>query len=282
VQLPPDPPLALLSAFFCGANQSYFMGLFFFIRWAGEKFTGPAGSSHPGGRARCRPPNWRRTRVGTPADKTPPAHASSPLPPSHPSPPPRSGYFTPPSLARKGPLRFVADRVLRLVVPCAVYSLLFPPIMFYINTSAKSGGPSLAEIFAGYLSPAAEPTKYNIGNGPMWFVWMLFWFQAAYAVVAAGWGVLAARRARRDCIGPGDDGPPPPPPRPPVLGTRPAGCAAPPPYSLRALLGGAAGLVVALTVLCGAARLASAPYRGFNAFITRAGVINFMPDFFAQ
>ncbi|KAG8149080.1 acyltransferase family protein [Burkholderia catarinensis] len=82
-----------------------------------------------------------------------------------------AGYYTPPSIDRKGAARFLADRVLRLGLPLLVYGFLIGPATI-----------SLAQSGAGY--PFADTLgrlwrKGTFENGPMWFAEALLIFSAA-------------------------------------------------------------------------------------------------------
>jgi fucose 4-O-acetylase-like acetyltransferase len=81
-----------------------------------------------------------------------------------------SGLFTEDSLARKGPSRFVSDRLLRLGIPFAVYTLLVWPLLEY-----SLFGPLMHRGFWNSVSDA-DPI---LDNGPMWFVGVLLLYSLA-------------------------------------------------------------------------------------------------------
>ena len=83
-----------------------------------------------------------------------------------------SGLLTQDSLARKGPTRFASDRLLRLGIPFAVYTLLIWPLLEY----------SLLEPFLhpGFWRSVSN-TDPLLDNGPMWFVGVLMLFSLALA-----------------------------------------------------------------------------------------------------
>jgi peptidoglycan/LPS O-acetylase OafA/YrhL len=106
-----------------------------------------------------------------------------------------SGLVTPGSLDRKGPRRFARDRLLRLGVPLAIWTLGIWPAVVYTAHRIAGDDASYWVMFVN-----AEPF---LDTGPMWFVEVLLIFSLGYA---------AWRRLR----------PPSPPnrdPRPPVTGT---------------------------------------------------------------
>jgi hypothetical protein len=83
-----------------------------------------------------------------------------------------SGYFTPGSLERKGPGKFLTDRLLRLGIPTLVYVFILSPIM-----SLRAHSPA-GNLFA---------------LGPMWFTVMLFVFDLGYLA----WRTLMKNRPER-------------------------------------------------------------------------------------
>lgn len=78
-----------------------------------------------------------------------------------------SGLLTHDSLERKGPSRFVSDRVLRLGVPFAAYTLVVWPLLEY-----SLFGPLRHR---GFWDSYLDNDPY-LDNGPMWFVGVLLLF----------------------------------------------------------------------------------------------------------
>ena len=102
-----------------------------------------------------------------------------------------SGLFCAPSVARKGPRAFLADRVRRLAIPFAVMAAVLAPLAYYpsyLQTAAPSGLSGFArEWWALSFWPA----------GPAWFLWVLLAFDAVAAGAFAwrpGWASSAAAR----------------------------------------------------------------------------------------
>ncbi|HEX9122494.1 MAG TPA: acyltransferase, partial [Actinomycetota bacterium] len=83
-----------------------------------------------------------------------------------------SGLLTEGSLVRKGSSRFVSDRLLRLGVPLAVYTLVVWPLLEYALF-----GPFL---HVGFWRSVTN-TDPVLDNGPMWFVGVLLLFSVALA-----------------------------------------------------------------------------------------------------
>ncbi len=75
-----------------------------------------------------------------------------------------SGLLTEDSIARKGLSRFVTDRLLRLGIPFAVYTLVLWPLLEYAVL-----GPFLHR---GFWAAVTESDPV-LDNGPMWFVGVL-------------------------------------------------------------------------------------------------------------
>jgi len=71
---------------------------------------------------------------------------------------------------RKGPSRFVSDRLLRLGVPFAVYTLVVWPLLEYALF-----GPFMHRSF----SSSVTDTDPLLDNGPMWFVGVLLLYSLA-------------------------------------------------------------------------------------------------------
>jgi fucose 4-O-acetylase-like acetyltransferase len=83
-----------------------------------------------------------------------------------------SGLLTHDSFVRKGPSRFVSDRVLRLGVPFAVYTLVVWPLLEYALF-----GPFL---HVGFWRSVTN-TDPVLDNGPMWFAGVLLLYSLAFA-----------------------------------------------------------------------------------------------------
>lgn len=104
-----------------------------------------------------------------------------------------SGYFTPASYDRKGPRRFLVDRLLRLGVPLLCYDFIINPALVYLLIRAnviKVEG-SFSQLLARYFK---EP---HVGRGPLWFVETLLIFAVLYVL----WRVVTGpehKRSRSD------------------------------------------------------------------------------------
>ena len=100
-----------------------------------------------------------------------------------------SGLFTPGSVARKGPAQFARDRLLRLGVPLAIWTLLLWPGAIWVAHQGAGDDRSFPDLLVN-ADPFLDP-------GPMWFVEVLLIYSLAYAAWR-GWQVA---RARKDAVG---------------------------------------------------------------------------------
>jgi len=87
-----------------------------------------------------------------------------------------SGYFTPGSYDRKGPWRFLKDRLLRLGIPMLCYDFFIHPLLAYplMQVGALEFDGSYREFLTMYYS------SFHIGTGPLWFVEALLIFAGFY------------------------------------------------------------------------------------------------------
>jgi glucan biosynthesis protein C len=101
-----------------------------------------------------------------------------------------SAYFVPGSYDRKGPRRFLKDRLVRLGIPLAVYSWLLRPVLVYLYLRTVQGW----QLSWWHYFPS-EYFKSNavLGAGPLWFIETLLIFSILYVV----WQLLSGRRRAR-------------------------------------------------------------------------------------
>ena len=83
-----------------------------------------------------------------------------------------SGYFLPASYDRKGPRRFLKDRLLRLGIPLLVYDWIIQPLLIYWLYAEGTFRQFLREYY----------TRLHIGTGPLWFVETLLIFAFIYVL----------------------------------------------------------------------------------------------------
>jgi fucose 4-O-acetylase-like acetyltransferase len=98
-----------------------------------------------------------------------------------------AGYFTPGSYDRKGPARFWKDRLLRLAVPLALYTLVLCRLPNYIEAIANEG-------FTGSIGQYTLKFFWGEADGgPTWFLLVLLAYSLGYTL----WRWVS-RRARLD------------------------------------------------------------------------------------
>ncbi|MCA8424880.1 acyltransferase [Burkholderia seminalis] len=107
-----------------------------------------------------------------------------------------AGYYTPPSIARKGTVRFLADRFLRLGLPLLIYGVLIGPVTIALAQSG-AGHP-----FAKTLEHLWRTGTFE--NGPMWFAEALLIFSVAAALLYPPFPRAVAHDMDRSARGPSD------------------------------------------------------------------------------
>jgi len=91
-----------------------------------------------------------------------------------------SGYFTPRSYERKGPRRFLKDRLIRLGIPLVLFFFILNPITDYIVISHM---PVAVAAQHGFTLPLALSLQFflsHVGTGPLWFLELLLIFDLGY------------------------------------------------------------------------------------------------------
>jgi glucans biosynthesis protein C len=86
-----------------------------------------------------------------------------------------AGRLTSPSLDRKGPRRFAKDRLIRLGVPLAAYTLLVSPVLEYVSYRENDNG-------TGSFWPFVREQVWHLAPGPTWFLEALLVFSLAYTL----------------------------------------------------------------------------------------------------
>src|ERR671922_298420 len=88
-----------------------------------------------------------------------------------------AGRLSGPSLDRKGPARFVGDRLVRLGIPVVFYVVLIAPVMEYVKARNEGEEESFWSFAWSQLSDPAP--------GPTWFLEALLLFSLGYALLRA-------------------------------------------------------------------------------------------------
>lgn len=95
-----------------------------------------------------------------------------------------AAYFVPGAYDRKGPRRFVHDRLVRLGIPLVIYSWLFRPLFIFFGMH-QGAGPFWQWYAGQYFQ------NYGwIGGGPLWFIEVLLLFSLFYVI----WRLFAKPR----------------------------------------------------------------------------------------
>src|SRR5215208_1823766 len=89
-----------------------------------------------------------------------------------------AGRLSAPSLERKGPRLFAKDRLIRLRIPLAAYTLLVSPFLEYVAYRENEHG-------AEALWPFVGEQMWHFAPGPTWFLEALLVFSLAYALLRA-------------------------------------------------------------------------------------------------
>ncbi len=94
-----------------------------------------------------------------------------------------AAYFTVPSIAQKGPAKFIKDRLVRLGIPIVVYDFLINPgICYALDAVLKNEGHGIAAFYIRYVKGYD-----SIATGPLWFISALLQFSIVYIIVLAAW-----------------------------------------------------------------------------------------------
>lgn len=86
-----------------------------------------------------------------------------------------SAYFVPGSYERKGPRRFLTERLIRLGIPLVVYAWIIRPFWIFYNWSIKGS-------FWSWYSGEYFKHYGILGGGPLWFIEVLLIFAFLYVL----------------------------------------------------------------------------------------------------
>jgi glucan biosynthesis protein C len=91
-----------------------------------------------------------------------------------------AGYFVPGSYDKKGALKFISDRFIRLGIPTLIFMLFLDPLTTLIRLSFVHAVPAnLLSCYLSYLSGF----QFIGASGPLWFAFALLIFSVIYALV---------------------------------------------------------------------------------------------------
>jgi glucan biosynthesis protein C len=88
-----------------------------------------------------------------------------------------AAYFVPGSYDRKGPGKFLVDRLIRLGIPLAVYCWILRPLFIFFGMHQ-----TMNRSFFGWYTGEYFQTYGLIGGGPLWFIEALFLFSILYVL----------------------------------------------------------------------------------------------------
>ena len=112
-----------------------------------------------------------------------------------------AGTLVPKAYDRKGFLRFVGDRAVRLGVPSLVFMLLLNPLTNVIREIGTGTGFSWAAFLPWYRGFVLSGDFLG-ASGPLWFAVALLIFSLVYALVRLVGTVVRGGAARRPAAGP--------------------------------------------------------------------------------
>jgi glucan biosynthesis protein C len=92
-----------------------------------------------------------------------------------------AGYFIPGAYDKKGPSKFIKDRLLRLGLPVLIYIFIINPFIEYFIMGVFINKPVPA--FFPYYSNYIKPVGFLGNTGPLWFALALLIFSILYSLV---------------------------------------------------------------------------------------------------
>ena len=93
-----------------------------------------------------------------------------------------SAYFVPGSYNRKGPSKFLKDRIFRLGIPLFLYVIFVNPVLAYILFIQPKSEITFPEFYLSYFQTWESFGEFIGGNGPLWFVLALLIFDVFYTL----------------------------------------------------------------------------------------------------
>jgi hypothetical protein len=87
-----------------------------------------------------------------------------------------AAYFVPGAYDRKGPKRFMLDRLIRLGIPLALYSWLLRPLFIFFGMDQGTGS-----FWSWYTADYFQNYSW-VGGGPLWFIEVLLLFSLFYVL----------------------------------------------------------------------------------------------------
>jgi hypothetical protein len=88
-----------------------------------------------------------------------------------------SGLFVWPGLARKGPLHYLSDRLIRLGLPFVICAFTIIPLAYYAIELRQHPDVSFADFWWNTITKGPWP------SGPVWFLWVLLAFDVLASIL---------------------------------------------------------------------------------------------------
>jgi len=88
-----------------------------------------------------------------------------------------AGVFAHNSFERRGPMRFLRERAVRLCLPALLYMLALDPLIVFVILR-RNGATSMAQNYVKYVTSG----RFLSGNGPLWFALALFVLSVFFAL----------------------------------------------------------------------------------------------------
>lgn len=88
-----------------------------------------------------------------------------------------SAFFIPMSYDKKGPAKFIKDRLVRLGIPLLVYALVLQPTLSFLISRYYGGAFDTT-----WLNFVIDKDLHHLETGPMWFVLSLMLFEGIYVL----------------------------------------------------------------------------------------------------
>ena len=93
-----------------------------------------------------------------------------------------SAYFVPGSYNRKGAVKFLKDRFIRLGIPLIIYTIIIGPLINYFVNIEPTHGITFIEFYLRFFQSWELFGAFLGGNGPLWIVLALLIFDVFYAL----------------------------------------------------------------------------------------------------
>lgn len=90
-----------------------------------------------------------------------------------------SGYFVAKSYDKKGAVKFIFDRFVRLGIPTLFYMLFITPFNVYVLLGYRGDKPMFLRNYADYVLSF----RFLEGSGPLWFAFALLIFNGIYVLI---------------------------------------------------------------------------------------------------